>query len=104
MTSPDPKILADAIALAEEGLKIFRPHIADPDIKREVELNEAILAAAKAYGPMREALEKAERSLVTACRAGLADGDFDEQEIADMVNANPTIIAVRAALNLGGPA
>ncbi|MGQ3299675.1 hypothetical protein [Reyranella sp.] len=103
MTAPDPTILVAAIKLAEEGLQTFRG-IDDPEIKREVELNEAILAAAKAYQPMREALEKAERSLVTACRAGLADGDFDEQEIADMVNANPTIIAVRAALNPAGPA
>lgn len=57
MTSPDPEVLAAAIKLAEEGLKIFRPHIADPDIKREVEFSEAFVAAAKAYQPMREALE-----------------------------------------------
>jgi len=59
VTAPDPTILAAAIALAEEGLKIFRPHIADPDIKREVEFSEAFVAAAKAYGPMREALDEA---------------------------------------------
>ncbi|HQS14984.1 hypothetical protein [Reyranella sp.] len=65
-TAPDPKILAEAIALAEEGLKIFRPYIADPDIKREVEFNEAFVAAAKAYQPMREALKAAANELGSA--------------------------------------
>lgn len=58
----------------------------------------ALLASAAAAQAMREALEKAERALVTATRAALADSDFDAQEIADMVNANPTIVAVRAAI------
>lgn len=51
MTAPDPKILAEGIAEAEKGLAIFRPYIDDPDIKREVELSEAFVAAAKAYRP-----------------------------------------------------
>lgn len=58
MTAPDPKILAAALVLAEEGLQIFRG-IDDPEIKKEVVLNEAILAAAKAYRVMREALDEA---------------------------------------------
>ena len=93
MTAPDPKILAEAIALAEEGLKIFRPHIADPDIKREVELNEAILAAAKAYQPMREALEEIARQTLPE------DMSVDEQLDADFEGACGLMIErARAAL------
>lgn len=77
MTSPDPKILAAALVLAEEGLQVFRG-IDDPEIKKEVVLNEAILAAAKAYQSMRVALEATEE----ACRLR-NEGPFDEWWIAD---------------------
>lgn len=100
MTAPDPAILAAAITRMEAEIALFP----ESEFPVEHEHTRAVVAALRANVAMRNALEKAERSLVTACRAGLADGDFDEQEIADMVNANPTIIAVRAALNPAGPA
>lgn len=58
MTSPDPKILAEAIKRSEADMQLFRG-IDDPEIKKLVEFSEVILVAAKAYGPMREALDEA---------------------------------------------
>lgn len=55
-TAPDPKILAEAIKRSEADMQLFRG-IDDPEIKKLVEFCEVILVAAKAYGPMREALE-----------------------------------------------
>jgi len=78
MTPPDPEVLAAAIKLAEEGLQVFRG-IDDPEIKKEVVLNEAILAAAKAYQPMREALESV-RQYGADTLSGRADGGPDDRK------------------------
>jgi hypothetical protein len=89
MSAPDPKILAAALVLAEEGLQVFRG-IDDPEIKKEVVLNEAILAAAKAYQPMREALEEARAELFSWCGEGSG--------------SQPVLDFIDAALNPAGPA
>jgi len=65
MTAPDSKILAEAIKRSEADMQLFRG-IDDPEIKKLVEFSEVILVAAKAYGPMREALEKADHALTYA--------------------------------------
>lgn len=65
MTAPDPTILAEAIKRSEADMQLFRG-IDDPEIKKLVEFCDVILVAAKAYGPMREALEKAANELGSA--------------------------------------
>jgi len=106
--APDPKILADAIALAEEGLKIFRPHIADPDIKREVEFSEAFVAAAKAYGPMREALSEFlawfDRQNDDMEGIHYLNGDSDKYAGNGHDDLKKVGSIARAALNPAGPA
>ena len=46
-----------------------------------------------------EALKKGERSLVTAIRSAMIDSDFDAEEKSGIVDANPVIVAMRAAIN-----
>lgn len=88
MTAPDPKILAEAIKRSEADMQLFRG-IDDPEIKKLVEFCEVILVAAKAYGPMREALEQ----VIKVVEDG---GSFDPI-------SSPTMAKVRAALNPKDP-
>lgn len=67
MTSPDPTILAAAIKRATDDLRPLLG-IDDPEVNKAREQTEAMIVAAKAYQPMREALEKAEHTLLIASR------------------------------------
>lgn len=112
MTAPDPTILAAAIKCAEEDLQTFRG-IDDPEIKKLVEFSEVILVAAKAYQPMREALEKTARQFEFYAREhaqkadrALSAGKLDEATTSIAKGkANAEFAAMcRAALNPAGPA
>lgn len=52
MTAPDPKILATAITRMEAEIALFP----EAEFPLEHEQTRAVVAAAKAYGPMQEAL------------------------------------------------
>lgn len=56
MTTPNPKILAEAIKRSEADMQLFRG-IDDPEIKKLVEFCAVILVAAKAYGLMLPVVE-----------------------------------------------
>lgn len=117
MTAPDPKILAAAIKKAEVDLQTFHG-IDDPEIKKLVEFSEVILVAAKAYGPMREALTpsgdtkaayRGEFKIDVPEMVENDDGEMEEHwrsipvpwtTIKEIMAA----IVARAALNPAGPA
>jgi len=100
MTAPDPKVLAAAITLADEGLRVLSKGIDDPEIKKEVELNQAIVSAAKAYGPMREALEGLLRVRDWCIKAYCTDGPLPQDFIVKFAEMQAAAVdAARAALN-----
>lgn len=94
MTAPDPTILAAAIKCASEDLHLQRD-IDDPEINKV----RALVAAAKAYQVMREALEEIARQTLPE------DMSVDQQLDADFEGAYGLMIeCARAALNPAGPA
>ena len=116
MIAPDPAILAAAIKCAEEDLYLQRD-IDDPQVNKV----RALVAAAKAYQPMREALEDL-FSLMDAADSALdrdtydqslrdefdAPDDADYSVCAGTVRKCSAVLAaiekMRAALNPAGPA
>lgn len=57
-------------------------------------------AAAKALLACVDALEKAERGITSRIRFNLAETGMLAQEISDLVDTNPAIQSLRAALSL----
>lgn len=47
---------------------------------------------------LRKACEKAEAALIVAIRAECRDSDFDAEEMAEIIDGNLVIVAIRAAL------
>lgn len=52
------------------------------------------------YEAMREALSRAEARIASAIRAELHLEGFTAEQLSDLVDTDPTIIAIRAALKL----
>lgn len=85
-TAPDPKILAAAIEHMEAEIALFP----EAEFPVEHEWTRAVVAAVRAYGPMREALS----GLVGLAK--MRGGNLHEYGAA--------IAAAEAALNPAGPA
>lgn len=83
MTTPDPKILAAAITRMEAEIALFP----EAEFPVEHEQTRAVVAAAKAYQPMREALEAANREMWESARHQWVMADFKNWAVIQQIDA-----------------